>query len=177
MFFLRDAASKKYLTDLGRDLDAAMSLDVNHVKAAGRIVAALEFSVDNSERVRRYVHAVCGILGSIRNSGRLLHISEYGIWPSSEDWSLYYSMRQINYNYNMLAIEPGHFFMAHEGDKFASFLSLALDFGWGGTIAGGGDDDSVVFNHDGRVMVLSYLPRNNAATILSQSNIPFLLIK
>jgi len=46
----------------------------------------------------------------------LLWISEWGIWPSSENWHLYYKLRQSYGNQQLLWEAPGHLFLEHEAE-------------------------------------------------------------
>src|SRR5262245_55521871 len=64
----------------------------------------------------------------------LLWITEWGIWPSSENWHLYYRLRGTYGDNRLLHETPGHLFLEHESEDFASFLELAMLNGWGGYI-------------------------------------------
>src|SRR6266566_2493403 len=44
----------------------------------------------------------------------LLWITEWGIWPSSENWHLYYRLRQTYSDQGLLDEAPGHLFLEHE---------------------------------------------------------------
>ena len=43
----------------------------------------------------------------------LLSITEWGIWPSSENWHLYYKLRQTYGDNRLLHDAPGHLFLEH----------------------------------------------------------------
>ena len=60
----------------------------------------------------------------------MLWITEWGIWPSSENLHLYYRLRQSYSDHRLLHEAPGHFFLKHEAEDLASFLQLALLNGW-----------------------------------------------
>lgn len=79
---------------------------------------------------------------------RGLFLTEYGIWPSSEDWYLYYTLRRFSGDYRQIQDAPCHIFLSHEGAELFSFLSLALRSGWGGILFGNADDVSIAFSHD-----------------------------
>jgi len=64
----------------------------------------------------------------------LLWITEWGIWPSSENWHLYYKLRQSYGDQRLLHEAPGHLFQNFETDDLASFLQVAATNGWGGYI-------------------------------------------
>jgi hypothetical protein len=78
----------------------------------------------------------------------LLWITEWDIWSSSENHHLYYRLRQSYHDYRLLHEAPGHFFLKHEVDDLASFLQLAMLFGWGGYVLTVDDDVNAFFRHD-----------------------------
>jgi hypothetical protein len=63
--------------------------------------------------------------------GCLLWVTEYGIWPSSENLHLYYKLRSTYNDHQELRAAPGHFFLAHERDDLVTFVELVLRMGWG----------------------------------------------
>lgn len=71
----------------------------------------------------------------------LLWITEWGIWPSTENWHLYYRLRQTYRDRRLLHEAPGHLFLGHEAEDLASFLQLAMLNGWGGYV-------NLFFSHD-----------------------------
>jgi hypothetical protein len=77
----------------------------------------------------------------------LLWITEWGIWPSSEDWVLYDRMRQFNGGSRRLYEAPGHLFAQAEYTDFELFLRVALESGWGGWFLPQADV-SFFFSHD-----------------------------
>ena len=78
----------------------------------------------------------------------LLWITEWGIWPSSENWHLYYKLRQTYGNSQLLHEAPGHLFLEHEAEDLASFLQVAMLNGWGGYILTGANYVNAFFSHD-----------------------------
>ena len=79
----------------------------------------------------------------------LLWITEWGIWPSSENWHLYYRLRQSYGDQQLLPEAPGHLFLDYERADLASFLQIAVTNGWGGyIIAGSADPWYAFFSHD-----------------------------
>jgi hypothetical protein len=78
----------------------------------------------------------------------LLWITEWSIWPSSENWHLYYKLRQTYYDQRLLHEAPGHFFLEHEAEDLASFLQIAMLNGWGGYLLTEYDDVDAFFSHD-----------------------------
>jgi hypothetical protein len=78
----------------------------------------------------------------------LLWITEWGIWPSSENWHLYYKLRQAYGDYWLLQEAPGHLFLEHEAEDLASFLQVALLNGWGGYVLPQANYVNAFFSHD-----------------------------
>ena len=52
----------------------------------------------------------------------LLWITEWSIWPSSENWHLHYKLRHSYGDLRLLHEAPGHLFLGHESEDLASFL-------------------------------------------------------
>ena len=78
----------------------------------------------------------------------LLLITEWGIWPSSENWHLYYKLRRSYGDTGLLHESPGHLFLQHEAEDLASFLQLSMLNGWGGYVLPHLDYVSAFFSHD-----------------------------
>ena len=78
----------------------------------------------------------------------LLWITEWGIWPSSENWHLYYKLRQTYGDFRLLQEAPGHLFLEYETEDLASFLQLAMLNGWGGYVLPQADYVNAFFSHD-----------------------------
>lgn len=78
----------------------------------------------------------------------LLWLTEWGIWPSSENWHLYYKLRQSYGDNRLLHEAPGHLFLEHESEDLASFLQLSILNGWGGYFLSGSDSVNAFFSHD-----------------------------
>ena len=82
-------------------------------------------------------------------SAALFWVTEYGIWPSSENMHLYYRLRSSYGNSTELRTEPGHLALAYEQSDLVSFLDLAIQFGWGGHVIPSGSLAYVFISHDG----------------------------
>ncbi|MCP4269371.1 MAG: hypothetical protein GY777_28005 [Candidatus Brocadiaceae bacterium] len=61
----------------------------------------------------------------------LLWIDEFGIWPSSENWNLFFNFRKSIGETCPLHEKPGHLFSKTDIDEAVSLLSLVLYFYWG----------------------------------------------
>jgi hypothetical protein len=78
----------------------------------------------------------------------LLWITEWGIWSSTENWHLYYRLRQSYADQRLLHEAPGHLFLEHEAEDLASFFQLAMLNGWGGYVLTGAGYVNLFFSHD-----------------------------
>jgi hypothetical protein len=78
----------------------------------------------------------------------LLWLTEWGVWPSSENWHLYYKLRQIYGDQRLLHEAPGHLFLEHEAEDLASFLQVAILNGWGGHVLTHANYVNAFFSHD-----------------------------
>ena len=78
----------------------------------------------------------------------LLWLTEWSIWPSSENWHLYYKLRQSYVDHRLLHEAPGHLFLAHEMEDLASFLQIAILNGWGGYVLRREGSVNAFFSHD-----------------------------
>jgi hypothetical protein len=60
----------------------------------------------------------------------LLWITQWGVWPSSENLHLFYRVRGSYGEHRQLADAPGHLFLKHEMVELTTFIELALLCGW-----------------------------------------------
>jgi hypothetical protein len=60
----------------------------------------------------------------------LLRMTAWEIWPSSNNWHLYYRLRQSYGDRLLLDEAPGHLFLEHETEDLTTFLYMAMLFGW-----------------------------------------------
>jgi hypothetical protein len=60
----------------------------------------------------------------------LLWVTLWGVWGSSENLHLFYRLRESYGERRQLADAPGHLFLKHESSDLATFIALALLFGW-----------------------------------------------
>jgi hypothetical protein len=98
-------------------------------------------------------HRIFGIAHWIASSltyrmPTLLWITEWSIWPSSENWHLYYTLRHKHGDLRLLHEAPGHLFLGHESEDLASFLQVAMLNGWGGYVLTQADYVNAFFSHD-----------------------------
>ena len=92
----------------------------------------------------------------------LLWITEWGIWPSSENWHLYYKLRQSYGDHRLLQESPGHLFLGHETEDLSSFLQIAMLDGWGGYVLTQANYVNAFFSHDEYIDFFAKEPENLA---------------
>jgi hypothetical protein len=78
----------------------------------------------------------------------LLFVTEWDVWPSSENWHLYYKLRQTYGDNRLLGDGPGLLFLEHEAEDLASFLQLSMLNGWGGYVLTEANYVNAFFSHD-----------------------------
>jgi len=78
----------------------------------------------------------------------LLWITESGIWGGSENWHLYYKLRQSYGDRLLLDEAPGHMFLEYEAEDLASFLQVAMLNGWDGYLLTQADYVNLFVSHD-----------------------------
>jgi len=90
----------------------------------------------------------------------LLWLTEWNIWPSSENWHLYYKLRHSYADLRLLPEAPGHLFLEHESEDLTSFLQIAMLNGWGGYVLTHANDVNVFFSHDEYIDFFAKLDKN-----------------
>lgn len=90
----------------------------------------------------------------------LLWVTEWGIWPSSENWLLYYKLRQTYGDFQLLQDAPGHLFLEYESEDLGTFLQLAMLCGWGGYVLTQADYVNAFFSHDEYMDFFTSTPEN-----------------
>ena len=78
----------------------------------------------------------------------LLWITEWDIWPSSENWHLYYKLRHSYGDQRLLQDAPGHLFLGYEAEDLGTFLQVAMLNGWGGYVLTEANYANAFFSHD-----------------------------
>jgi hypothetical protein len=90
----------------------------------------------------------------------LLWVTEWGIWPSSENWQLYYKLRQTYGDFQLLQDAPGHLFLEYESEDLGTFLQLAMLCGWGGYVLTEANYVNAFFSHDEYLDFFTSTPEN-----------------
>lgn len=60
----------------------------------------------------------------------LLWVTGWGIWESSENWHLYYRLRESYGDLRLIDEAPAHLFLNYETHDLASFLQIGVTSGW-----------------------------------------------
>lgn len=60
----------------------------------------------------------------------LLWVTRSGVWPNSENWHLYYRLRQSHADHRLIEEAPGHLFLEFEQADLVSFIEIGLIAGW-----------------------------------------------
>src|SRR3954469_6769378 len=60
----------------------------------------------------------------------LLWVTTWGVWSSSENWHLFYRLRESYGERRLLDDSPAMLFLSHEATDLTTFVELALIFGW-----------------------------------------------
>jgi hypothetical protein len=90
----------------------------------------------------------------------LMWVTEWGIWHSSENWQLYYKLRQTYGDFQLLQDAPGHLFLEYESEDLGTFLQLAMLNGWGGYVLTDADYVNAFFSHDEYMDFFTSTPEN-----------------
>lgn len=148
MFFETRERSFELAKLVGFDKERLESLTLPDYRSPNLIHVYFENTIGRS-----YVLAqrIASWLGS--PSWCLFLVTEYGIWPSSENLHLYYRIRQSYRDNRHLHEAPGHYFLRHEVVDLVTFVDLALQFGWGGHLFSSVDDKRIFLSHDGWLRV------------------------
>jgi len=149
--FLTLAECKQFAADVGiseEELAAATEDEA--------VTRAIRLSIEG-ERHRAFFLAreVVGLLGDFQSS--LMWVTDFGIWPSSENQHLYYRLRRAFGDAGTLKTAPGHLFAKGEQDDFIAFVHLALEFGWGLNVLSNPTYRWVHASHDGWLRII-YTP-------------------
>jgi hypothetical protein len=107
------------------------------------------FTASYPKEAYRYYYIAHWIANSLTyREPALLLITEWGIWPSSENWHLYYKLRQSYGDQRFLHEAPGHLFLNYETEDLATFLQIAMSNGWGGYVLTAQNYVNLFFSHD-----------------------------
>lgn len=60
----------------------------------------------------------------------LLWVTTWGVWGSSENLHMFYKLRESYGERRLLNDVPGHLFLGYEAADLATYIQLAIIFGW-----------------------------------------------
>jgi hypothetical protein len=67
----------------------------------------------------------------LRPWGRcLLWLTEWGVWESSENWHLFYRLRQSYGDNSLIEENPAQLFLEHEDSDLISYIQIGISAGW-----------------------------------------------
>jgi hypothetical protein len=171
MFFRTNAESLARANELGIALvDPDQSWDWN------RSGTAIRIEIEACQRAPiALARMFVGWLGEFGDC--LLWVREFGIWPSREDMNLYYRLRTSQGDHRQLSDAPGHLFLSHERSDLASYVGLAIQFGWGAHLLAGPTWTYMFLSHDGWLLAMSDQYGSQIASDLVAHSIPHEMIK
>lgn len=169
MFFRTEQESRSRAQDLGIALADAGGESLLKVSAG---VRAIRFNIDGcSHAPIALAKTFVAWLGDF--SDCLLWVCEFGIWPSREDLNVYYRLRASYGDLRQLSEASGHLFFTHERSDIGSFLSLAIQFGWGAHVLTGPSWTYMFLSHDGWMLAASEMFHNQIITDLEARSISY----
>jgi hypothetical protein len=180
MFFMPRSDARLLVDGLNRDID---KLAIGDFVAATTVKRAFAMSFDPEPRADQAARFLINFFnsstgGPVWTHGfRLILITEFGVWPSTEDLYLHYTIRNSNGNFKQLHEEPGHLFLSHEQPQLYTFLSMFLRFGWGGVMVGNSDLVSAVFTHDQDILLADHGAVSDIETKLRDLQWPYKVLK
>ena len=92
---------------------------------------------------------------ALKDEECLLWITQTSIWKSSENFHLYYKLRESYSDSTKIEEKPGHLFSLHESDDLKSFLYLNLLFGWDCYLLSAKDSIKAFCSHDEWIELLT----------------------
>jgi len=78
----------------------------------------------------------------------LFWVTEWGIWESSENWHLYYRLRQSYGDHLLIEEASAHLFLEYEVHDLISFIQIGLTSGWDFTLLTRNDYTRIFVSHD-----------------------------
>ncbi len=150
MLFRTPAECEAFVREAGIDLLGLKSAEYPDFTPSHSIRVSLE-----GDRHRSFYLAkqFASLLGKYESC--LLWVIEFGIWPSSENRHLYQRLRASYGDARGLKDAPGHWFSGEEAEDLATFVDLALQFGWGIHLLSIPPSVHVFVSHDGWARIMS----------------------
>lgn len=144
MIYISETGCYEFAHSLGVEVPQPLE-EGSVVDSIDGVQVCYKASISKSLQVSRMIVDSLGNFG-----GALLWITEFGIWPSSENWHLYYKLKSAYGASGDLVTEPGHRFFDYESADLVTFIDIVLRFGWGGHLFVFGESVSYAYlSHDG----------------------------
>ena len=153
MFFCTRPQCQEEANAYGFDVDPARNQIVPRSPFPYTLTLGFSDAIDRSYAVAQRLAAWCQPFERL-----VLWVTEWGIWPSSENLYLYYTVRRAHGDARELHEAPGHIFLKHEQAELTTFLDLAIRFGWGGFLFGHPPHVAMTVSHDEWITIASDQP-------------------
>ena len=79
----------------------------------------------------------------------LLRVTNPDVWGSNNNWHLHYRLRQSYGDQLLIHEAPGHLFLDYEVEDLATFLHMAMLFGWDADLRPKAPYFAADLSHDG----------------------------
>ena len=169
LFFKTPDECRELAKSLGFNVEALEAPNLREVQSED----SLCFSIgDGRAATVALARLMVGWLGGF--SSCLFWVTEYGIWPSSENRHLYYRLRSSYGDLRSLSEAPGHLFDDYETADLVTFLDLALQFAWGGHLLCAANANHIVLSHDEWVRVHARSNRDQILRDIKDFSLPLL---
>jgi hypothetical protein len=120
------------------------------------------FYAEGQRSGREPANAAAAVIALAAWDECLVWVTEWGVWPSGEDWPRFYAWRGAHGERRSLGAAPGHLFGAGEIADLENLLTQILENGWDATLlpalGGAVTDRRVVTSHDEWIDVRSREP-------------------
>jgi len=117
------------------------------VPAPGHASMTLNFEREPGHRLFYLAQEAVRALGPFDEC--LIWVTQTGIWPSNENWHLYYKLRSSYGDPHLLDERPAARALRYEEPDIISFVQLAMLFGWDMYLVTSHDYGRVFISHDG----------------------------
>jgi hypothetical protein len=168
MLFLTENECGEFARALGFDVDELarkQSLETSGTESI------LLFFEEHRSRSFAIAKQLVLWLGNFRSS--LLWTTDYGIWPSSENSHLYYTLRLSYGDHRLINQAPGHYFLEYETADLITFVDLSIQFGWGANLITSQDRTNAFISHDGWVRIESKSQKEEILREIEAFSIPY----
>lgn len=142
MFFKTVAECSELARALGYDADPK----ANRLRTKSSLNAVRINFQDRKLNTYAFARRIASWMAPFRYC--LLWVTEFGVWPSSENLHLYYKLRFSYDDHRQLFDAPGHLFLDYEESDLATFVDLAVQFGWGGFLLKHPQTSHLTLSHD-----------------------------